>query len=83
MRVRSWLRMNAGGVLNTCKSNEVYFEVFGWMDIPSGGRVSNAWVTCPALGDNRKKFLLIPHNPLGAHAPDGKDLSVQDGPASD
>ena len=21
MRVRSWLRMNAGGVLNTCKSN--------------------------------------------------------------
>ena len=21
-RVRSWLRMNAGGVLNTCKSNE-------------------------------------------------------------
>ena len=22
MRVRSWLRMNAGGVLNTCKSNE-------------------------------------------------------------
>jgi hypothetical protein len=24
MRVRSWLRMNAGGVLNTCKSNEAY-----------------------------------------------------------
>ena len=24
MRVRSWLRMNAGGVLNTCKSNEDY-----------------------------------------------------------
>jgi hypothetical protein len=23
MRVRSWLRMNAGGVPNTCKSNEV------------------------------------------------------------
>ena len=22
MRVRSWLRMNAGGVLNTCKSND-------------------------------------------------------------
>ena len=22
MRVRSWLRMNAGGVPNTCKSNE-------------------------------------------------------------
>ena len=24
MRVRSWLRMNAGGVPNTCKSNGVY-----------------------------------------------------------
>ena len=24
LRVRSWLRMNAGGVLNTCKSNEEY-----------------------------------------------------------
>ena len=23
MRVRSWLRMNAGGVPNTCKSNGV------------------------------------------------------------
>ena len=32
MRVRSWLRMNAGGVLNTCKSNEVItVEVFGWI----------------------------------------------------
>ena len=30
MRVRSWLRMNAGGVLNTCKSNEVlYYDPFG------------------------------------------------------
>ena len=30
MRVRSWLRMNAGGVLNTCKSNEVpYYDFFG------------------------------------------------------
>ena len=30
MRVRSWLRMNAGGVLNTCKSNEALYL------IPSG-----------------------------------------------
>ena len=30
MRVRSWLRMNAGGVLNTCKSNELYhYDPFG------------------------------------------------------
>ena len=25
-RVRSWLRMNAGGVPNTCKSSEVKFS---------------------------------------------------------
>ena len=47
-RVWSWLRMNAGGVLNTCKSNEV--EIFG--SKLSGGRVSNAWVTCLVQGDN-------------------------------
>ena len=30
MRVRSWLRMNAGGVLNTCKSNgDVSLRSFG------------------------------------------------------
>ena len=30
MRVRSWLRINAGGVLNTCKSNGVYvYDPFG------------------------------------------------------
>ena len=32
LRVRSWLRMNAGGVPNTCKSNGVIvFETFGWI----------------------------------------------------
>ena len=47
MRVWSWLRMNAGGVLNTCKSNEAYTkDSFGMTNIwLSGGRVSNAWVT--------------------------------------
>ena len=46
--------MNAGGVPNTCKSNEVNkIEVFGWiLKLPSGGRVSNAWVTCLIQGDN-------------------------------
>ena len=30
MRVRSWLRMNAGGVPNTCKLNEaLFFDSFG------------------------------------------------------
>jgi hypothetical protein len=46
--------MNAGGVLNTCKSN-------GELEIVlSGERVSNALVTCPEDGDNSSKGLLIP-----------------------
>ncbi len=46
--------MNAGGVLNTCKSN-------GELAIAlSGERVSNALVTCPEDGDNSSKGLLIP-----------------------
>ena len=51
MRVWSWLRMNAGGVLNTCKSNEADWDLRKdiWL---SGGRVSNAWVTCLIQGDN-------------------------------
>ncbi len=47
--------MNAGGVLNTCKSNGELEIVF------SGERVSNALVTCPEEGDNGSKGLLIPH----------------------
>ena len=27
---------------------------------PSGGRVSNAWVTCPKARDNTGKLVLIP-----------------------
>ena len=44
MRVRSWLRMNAGGVPNTCKSNGTFTEQdFGQVKFKfSGGRVSNA-----------------------------------------
>ena len=46
--------MNAGGVLNTCKSNgEIAISL-------SGERVSNALVTCPEDGDNSSKGLLIP-----------------------
>ena len=49
-RVWSWLRMNAGGVLNTCKSNGLLMKP---SDLKvSGGRVSNAWVTCHIQGDN-------------------------------
>ncbi len=47
--------MNAGGVLNTCKSNGELAIVL------SGERVSNALVICPEEGDNSSKGLLIPH----------------------
>ena len=77
--------MNAGGVLNTCKSNEGFTECgFGQVKFnPSGGRVSNAWVTCLVQGDNSWKRLLIPHKMAASHEATIKDLSVQDGPASD
>jgi hypothetical protein len=48
--------MNAGGVLNTCKSNGQLAIIV------SGERVSNALVTCPEAGDNSSKGLLIPRN---------------------
>ena len=90
MRVWSWLRMNAGGVLNTCKSNEAPLPQNGpacWerkqLGRLSGGRVSNAWATCPIEGDNSRKRLLIPHSKAGPHGPVLKDLSLWDGPASD
>ena len=41
-RVWSWLRMNAGGVLNTCKSNEGFWMRLRW--IPKY-RVADGWVT--------------------------------------
>ncbi len=49
--------MNAGGVLNTCKSNGGHLAI----DDLSGERVRNALVTCPEEGDNSSKGLLIPH----------------------
>ena len=64
--------MNAGGVLNTCKSNgrrELAPKV-------SGGRVSNAWVTYPMQGDNIWKQMLIPHNLGVSHETLSKDLSA-------
>ena len=76
-RVWSWLRINAGGVHNTFKSNG---EPFGGI---SGGRVSNAWATCPGVGDNVWKRTLIPHNPIVRHRTVGKDLLHKDGLASD
>ena len=51
--------MNAGGVPNTCKSNEKLLVLVSV--VSSGERVSNALVTYPKAGDNRAKDLLIPH----------------------
>ena len=66
MRVRSWLRMNAGGVPNTCKSNGVLDESLLILKL-SGGRVSNAWVTYRILGDSSWKRLIIPHKRTASH----------------
>ena len=77
--------MNAGGVPNTCKSNEA-LSIEDSSEIersPSGGWVSNAWRTCPLLGDNNWKRLTIPHELLEPHGLRRKDLSVKDGSASD
>ena len=49
--------MNAGGVLNTCKSNGKAL-LAGYS---SGERVSNTWVICPALWDKPGKLGLIPY----------------------
>ena len=49
--------MNASGRPNTCKSNEVA--------IPSGARVSNAWIICLRVGDNSPNGELIPHKTTG------------------
>ena len=72
IRVWSWLRTNAGGVLNTCKSNGDSGRFI--RNYLSGGRVSNTWVTCPMEGDNIQKWVLIPHKALPAHAGTVKDF---------
>ena len=53
--------MNAGGVLNTCKSNGKAL-LAGYS---SGERVSNTWVICPALRDKPGKLGLIPDRTIG------------------
>lgn len=89
MRVWSWLRMNAGGVPNTCKSNALYLiEMTSllWFDFlisKSGERVSNTWVTYLLAGDNIWKQVLIPYNINNRMVVDWKMvlLSLRDGPA--
>ena len=44
----------------------------------SGERVSNAWETCPSVGDNRPNGLLIPHVSPESHGSGKKDgLSLE------
>ena len=49
----------------------------------TGARVSNAYPTCPSLGDNLAKVRLIPNDIRRRHLKWIKDLSVMDGDASD
>ncbi len=49
--------MNAGGVLNTCRSNE---KVPACRDEYSGARVSNTWIIYLRIGNNCSKGQLIP-----------------------
>ena len=49
----------------------------------TGARVSNAYPTCPPLGDNLAKVRLIPTDVSRRHLKEIKDLSVMDGDASD
>ena len=66
--------MNAGGVLNTCKSSGVNQELA--LIQLSGGRVSNAWVTCPIHRDNIEKLMLIPDKLTTRHLVDRKAEAV-------
>ena len=77
--------MNAGGVPNTCKSSAIKWSGdFGQSEAyESGGRVSNAWATCPIQRDSLGKPGLKPHNAESSHGLSAKDSSVWDGPASD
>ncbi len=49
----------------------------------SGARVSNAYMTCPLLGDSLGKLRLIPHGIIMLHGVIIKAEAVKDGCASD
>ena len=52
--------MNAGGVLNACKSYDFYGISFGKACKESGARVSNTWIIYLKDWDNISKGMLIP-----------------------
>ena len=49
--------------------------------VATGARVSNAYPTCPLLGDSLAKVRLIPDDICLLHGEHIKDLSVTDGDA--
>ncbi len=74
--------MNASYRLNTCKSRGN--DIGSLLPIGVDRRtVSNAYPTCPSLGDNLAKVRLIPNDVSRRHLKEIKDLSVMDGDASD
>ena len=79
----------SGWTLAACLTHASRTGITRWAKLASilsnssGGRVSNAWVTCHMLGDNSWKRLLIPHKRTGPHGLVWKTPVVHDGPASD
>ena len=58
-------------------------NVWVYLDILSGGRVSNTWATCLWERNSFWKRMVIPHNITGPHDLVIKDLSLKDGLAAD
>ena len=87
---RTWeFDPGSGWTLAACLTHASRTKHFIWFSSEmkilwlSGGRVSNAWVTCLIQGDNSWKRLLIPHKRTAPHGAVWKTPVVWDGPASD
>src|SRR5213593_835736 len=50
--------------------------------VPSGERVSNTWATCPLVGDNTEKSVLIPHVIVGGISDEKSSKARGGGPAA-
>ena len=79
----------SGWTLAACLTHASRTKHFTWFPSGmivlwlSGGRVSNAWITCLTQGDNSRKRLLIPHKRTAPHGAVWKTPVVWDGSASD
>ena len=71
--------MNAGGRLNTCKSNGNMAVAI--LPMTSGARVRNAYATYPEPEQNVEKLALIFHVDAERHLSSSKDSLVSDGHA--